>query len=1080
MARNLAVLLCALWLLFSAPSAAARPRAQAAPSPTVVLQEEGFAAADMVPIARPSLEAALPGARFATAQQLPGALSQPETRLLVLPYGSAFPEEDWTAIRAFLARGGNLLVLGGKPFTRPAIHETGGWRLQPPRMAYAQRLLINRYEAAPGSDGLTFEPNPDFSFLHLPEFGWSRAYGLILRLSDEALYPREGSAGGIDARLATLVWGAAGERRLSAPLVEIDHFKKDFIGGRWIFLACRPAPGMLDSPAGRALVGTLAARALGGSALFALRPAWPLFLPGEPWTFRLRWDRFGAGQPAPLRLDLEISPETGSAVRKRLEFQPREFPFSTEFSLPPTPGTGMRVVTARLYAGGKLRAIYHTGFWLRDRKYLDSGPRVTVNHNFFEIDGRSTPIVGATYMASDVQREFFMSPNPYVWDRDMARMQSAGINMLRTGWWTAWGQVMKESGVVHEEMLRAMEAFLMAARKHGLPVQFTFFAFSPGVLGGGNPYLDPDAVRREKQLIVTVVERFRSVPFLMWDLINEPSFSNPRKLWETRPNGDAAELDAWNRWLAARYPSRAALAAAWNQTLVPDSRPVPLPRDLQFSPRAAYATGKWLNSLETYDYNLFAQEKFRDWAAGMREAIRDTGSRQLVTVGQDEGGGEDRPSPAWWGSAVDFTTTHTWWLSDALLWDSLVAKQPGEPMLVQETGIQRELGLDGGPRRSPQQAARLLERKLAFALSTSAGAIQWLWNTNAYMDNDNEVAIGALRVDGTEKPEAEVLRRVARFARQAAGAFENPRPAQVSIVTSQAFQYSALEPMAVEAQQKAVRALEYSCRVSASVIAENRIGRLGHPRLVILPSPMALGDAAWQALLSYVKSGGNLLITGSMERDPHWKVTHRLAALGLAARPAPLLFHETTVTIGGQSIPISFSADKQSALDVLRFDDGKSWRELRWGQGKLFVASDPVELGEGSVAAARVYQAVLEQLGIEPPFTSQGAALPPGVLIHPEVFDHAILYLFESENARSVPIDIRDRSTGAEMKFPLPPLASRLILLDRSGGRVIARYGFSSGPLSRGWERKRGRFRSVRVPAAVSRQLAGEGRAPGK
>src|SRR2546422_7240346 len=66
-------------------------------------------------------------------------------------------------------------------------------------------------------------------------------------------------------------------------------------------------------------------------------------------------------------------------------------------------------------------------------------------------------------MASDVQREFFMSPNPYVWDQDMAELRRAGFNMLRTGWWTAWDQVMKESGVVHEEMLRALEAFLMTA-----------------------------------------------------------------------------------------------------------------------------------------------------------------------------------------------------------------------------------------------------------------------------------------------------------------------------------------------------------------------------------------------------------------------------------------------------------------------------------------------------------------------------------------------------------------------------------------------------------------------------------------
>ena len=665
---------------------------------------------------------------------------------------------------------------------------------------------------------------------------------------------------------------------------------------------------------------------------------------------------------------------------------------------------------------------------------------MTVNHNFFEIDGHVMPVMGSTYMASDVQREYFMSPNPYVWNQDMGQMQRAGINMLRTGWWTAWNQVMKESGVVHEEMLRTLEAYLMTARAHDLPVQFTLFAFIPDVLGGGNPYLSPDAVRREKQLVLTFAHQFRHVPFLMWDLINEPSFSNPRELWMTRPNGDPVELAVWNRWLAKRYASRAALAAAWDQALIPGGQPVPLPRDLQFSPQASLATGVFLNSVEVHDYYLFSQEEFRDWAEEMHKAIRETGSQQLVTVGQDEGGGSDRPSPAWYGSALDFTTTHTWWLNDALLWDSLVAKVPGEPMLVQETGVQRAVGIDGRTRYSAGEAGEVLARKLAMALSTGAGAIEWLWNTNAYMANDNEVVIGALRADGTERPIALVLRRFAKFAQLSGGYFQHPENAQVAIVTSQAFQYSALNGAAVEAQQKAVRALAYACRVQSDVVEENRIGQLGHPRLVILPSPMALGIAAWQALLDYVKAGGNLLITGSMERDGEWHVTDRLAALGLDAHPVTILFHQAQVTFGNEKVPLSFGAQTQVMLDALQTKDGKAFHEIRLGQGRLFIVNYPVELAQGTAATAQVYRWVLDQVGVHPPFS--GTLPSPGVLIRPEVFSRAVLYLFDSESARAQPIDIRDGATGAEMKFVLPPLASRLILLSKPDGRVIARYGF--------------------------------------
>jgi hypothetical protein len=1038
MGRRLAWLLCAAVVFCPVLRAQPAQQAKTQVSPMVVFWEDGFPAADTASVSRAALEAALPQARFTAMSELPAALARPETRLLVLPYGSAFPEQDWGAIADYLRRGGNLLVLGGKAFTRPANRQGGTWKLQSERMAYAQRLLVNRYEETPGSSGLTFERSEDFSFLHLPSFGWSRSFSLVARLSSEDLYAREGSAGGIDAHFSTLVWGAAGDQRLSAPLVEIDHFKKDFLGGRWIFLACDPDPGFLDSAAGRELTGTLAARAAQGAELFLVQPEWPLFLEGEPWVIRMRWDRFEAA-PEPVRLEIEIR-GSDATERRSFEIQPHEYPYTTEFTLPPHAGSGLRVVTARLEAGGHVRAIFRTGFWLRDTAYLDSGPRVSINHDFFEIDGHPAPVVGSTYMAGDVQREFFMSPNPYVWDQDMGQMRRAGINMLRTGWWTAWDQVMKESGVVHEEMLRALEAFLMTARRHDLPVQFNFFAFIPDALGGGNPYLNPDAVRRQKQLVLTVVRQFRDVPYLMWDLINEPSFSNPRELWMTRPGGGPSEVAAWNRWLAKRYPSREALAAAWDSPLLPEGQPVPLPRDLQFSPAAALATGRFFNSIEVHDYYLFSQEEFRDWAEQMHQAIRAMGSRQLVTVGQDEGGGIDRPSPSWYASSIDFTTTHTWWLNDALLWDSLVAKVPDEPMLVQETGIQRALGIDGSPRRSQEQAAALLNRKLTMALATGAGAIQWLWNTNAYMNDDNEVAIGALRVDGTEKPQELVLSRLAQFARASAGYFEHPEEPPVAIVTSQAFQYSALNALAIEAQQKAVRALEYSCRVESRVVPENRIGQLGHPRLTVLPSPMALGDAAWKGLLEYVKAGGNLLITGSMERDEEWHVTNRLAAFDLDARPVPLLFHQAQITLGSRTVPISFGAQSQVVLDVLRTKDGKPFHEIRLGQGRLFVIDYPVELAEGAAAAASVYQWALEQVGVHPRFSGQVSAV--GVLIRPEIFSRAVLYLFDSESDSEQPIDVRDNATGAEIKFVLPARASRLILLGKPDGRVIARYGF--------------------------------------
>jgi len=67
----------------------------------------------------------------------------------------------------------------------------------------------------------------------------------------------------------------------------------------------------------------------------------------------------------------------------------------------PAPNTkGLRIIEAELLEGDKVRAIYHSGFWIRDEEYLHSGPRMTVNNDYFEMDGKPLAVVGTTYMSA--------------------------------------------------------------------------------------------------------------------------------------------------------------------------------------------------------------------------------------------------------------------------------------------------------------------------------------------------------------------------------------------------------------------------------------------------------------------------------------------------------------------------------------------------------------------------------------------------------------------------------------------------------------------------------------------------------
>src|SRR5271169_390275 len=156
---SMRVCLPALFLLMALSA-----MAQSAPS-TVIFWENGFPVADTSAPDRATL-AALPNSHFASAQRLAGALSSAGTKLLVLPYGSAFPEEAWPTIYAYLQRGGNLLTVGGRPFSRAAYRECDAgngcvWKLRYPRNAWSKALYINDYTETPGSKGLQQQPNED-------------------------------------------------------------------------------------------------------------------------------------------------------------------------------------------------------------------------------------------------------------------------------------------------------------------------------------------------------------------------------------------------------------------------------------------------------------------------------------------------------------------------------------------------------------------------------------------------------------------------------------------------------------------------------------------------------------------------------------------------------------------------------------------------------------------------------------------------------------------------------------------------------------------------------------------------------
>ena len=112
--------------------------------------------------------------------------------------------------------------------------------------------MIDQYQETPGSDGLQFQPNPEMP-LQLSAFTWKRAFSPVIRLSAVDLYHRGGAAGSIDARLDALAWGVKDGRKLSAPVIQVDHYRNGFDGGRWIFVNAELSNEFFDNADPRAI-----------------------------------------------------------------------------------------------------------------------------------------------------------------------------------------------------------------------------------------------------------------------------------------------------------------------------------------------------------------------------------------------------------------------------------------------------------------------------------------------------------------------------------------------------------------------------------------------------------------------------------------------------------------------------------------------------------------------------------------------------------------------------------------------------------------------------------------------------------
>lgn len=843
---------------------------------------------DAPPVDDHVLDAALEGLpvlRADSLEQLTSHLRVHDVSVLVLPHGSAFPVDAWPEMRAFFAEGGGLAVLGGAPLHEPVAFQasTGTWARGPRQTVFAHQLLIGPAEpiATPATTGWkTVLTAPaamagfslDDAAFPVGKTTWS----LTLRLTNDKEFPDEhGSAGPRSsvARPLLHVLDPSGTPR-GCPLLEIDRLEGPSRGAR---LVLATTDAKLEAPAIRQIVS----RALQGASELRVVPESGASVSGPTKRVRLAITDGPRAASSKPRLRVTVSNDAGA---RQIEADTSAGIYELDASAL-APGLYHVLVEDR-----DTKRAARTGFWVKDEKLLASGPKLTVGRDWLRRDGKPFPIVGTTYMASDAHRHFLFEPNPDAWDVDFAEMKKRGINFVRTGLWTAWSRAAPR-GDVDPNVLSALEAFVQTAAKHDIVVCFNLFAFLPPSFGGTNAYLDRRSIAGQETMVKALAKRFANVSWIHWDLINEPSYAPLSKLWRTRPIGDESEKAAWRSWVAARHPnmSQGELRALWR---VPEGDVLAVPRDDDFTMAAVQIDRR---PRKARDFRELTEDAITQWAATLRGALREAGGpTTLVTLGQDEGGIFERATQQLMAPSLDYTAVHTWWKNDDLLWDGVVTKVIGKPSLHQETGLMRLEDLDGTPWRTPEEAARLLERKLGYAFAgRGAGVVEWVWNVNPYMPIDEESTIGLFRPDGTAKPELDVLVQYASFFGAHASRLDDFEPDDVVLVIPHARAFLGMTG-AIDATKHVVRALAERYGVVPAAVSDLRLtaAALRGAKLVLVPCADVLDEGAAQALVAALATGTKVLVTGPIDGDSYGRLTPSLRALGVVGRTRPVAMHE--------------------------------------------------------------------------------------------------------------------------------------------------------------------------------------------
>ncbi len=810
----------------------------------------------------------------------PGVLNWGNFDCLVLPYGACYPRAADGVIKAFLKSGGSFVSMGGYAFDAPCITDGAG-NLIPLESAEltAEDVANGKSSSAlntrHGKPGDTMGLDPDQIGVFDPTYHLNNAVGLraaraqsIVPATLKAKVPVKGYAAcsllGSNSPVFPEKWGRhitiadAYDKygRSVGPVGSIAHnYAGPYAGSSWAFFGVMNTDLFAKNGPMLPYLGPIVDAVTRKVYLHSLATSLSCYKDGE-WaiiqvklanqgrkpfsgqvTYRI-YDRNG-------NLAQDIPPTTafvkaGQTADLETEWRPLKY------------HSDLYRVVAQLSVEGKVLDTMETGFAAYDKKVTAGGFKLNLKDNYFR-DGDRPVLLSGTNATGAIF--YSANENPLVWDRDLARMQENGVNILRVLHFSPFLSDKPSASAVKPldlsvdqmpvETERKLDALVQLCQRHKI-VLFLSIHDWMGV------DLTDDELAAQRKFAQLIAARYKDVPGFMIDIQNEPS--SPR-------DSDMSYITKlWNDWLRDKYKTDEALRAAWRVS--PPEKPL---GEIAYRP----GTDAW-DDMRTFDADAFRNFLVNRWIKANEEGVRAGDPDMPVTVGflQEY----FALNKLMCMGSLDFANMHSYTGIDTLCADLKLFDRrfEGKSLSLGEFGSvqDHQKRIDGADSDS-QDWNRFLQTGHYLFGEGGSFLANWCWK-----DMDDVVFPWGINYqnDGPRKDILKAYRNQSLLFRQVRPVYEPPR--SYLILPTQMM----LGGRANESIRLLYGIADCVMDWPYGVIDDEHLDQLqameGSQLFLLYPVPYSIPDKAYERLKSLVQDGAVLNITGDVSYGMNRQRTH--------------------------------------------------------------------------------------------------------------------------------------------------------------------------------------------------------------